>query len=260
MSDQGQPSTGFNFDAGYGAEQLNQPQQSGQQDTSLAGDFLSRVAEADREIVGKYIKDWDAGVTRRFQDLHARYQPYEELGDYASVQQAMQVYQYLQANPEQVYKTLQEHYGKAEQNKLAQEEEWADLPPAVVQRLQTIEQQGQLLQALAERVIGMDSASQEAREDAELDKYMSWLKTTYGEFDEDYVLAKMSTGMDGAQAAQQFIEKYGGGNQQTRSPFTVLSGGGSVGQQGQFDPAKASGQDVRGIVGQMLKLAAEQGQ
>src|SRR5215471_18197100 len=260
MSDQGQPTIppGYNFDAGYGAQPNNQEPQGGNQ-SGLANDFLSRVPEADREVVGRYIKDWDAGVTRRFQDYAARYQPYDDLGSYADLQQYKTVFEYLRDNPEAVYNTLAQHFSQPAAKQTASDDEWGDLPQSVVQRLQTIDQQGQLLQALAERVIGMGTQTQEANEDAELDRYMNWLKGTYGNFDEDYVLAKMSTGMDGVKAVQEFIQKYGD-NQQQRHAFTVLSGGGSVGQQGTFNPAKASGQDVRNVVGQMLKISAEQGQ
>jgi hypothetical protein len=253
MGDDGQPAIppGYDFSADFsGASQ--------QQDAGLSNDFLSRVPEADREIVGKYVRDWDAGVTRRFQDIHQQYEPYKQLGDYESLTQYKAVYEYLRNNPEQVYKTLQETFGQQQQQQAAPEDEFGDLPPQVVEKLRMMDQQGQLLQALAERVIGMNTATQEAQEDAELDKYMNWLSSRYGGFDEDYVLAKMQTGMDGAQAVQEFQQKYGGN--QSRQPFTVLSGGGAVGQQGSFNPAKASGQDVRGVVGEMLRLAQQQGQ
>jgi len=257
MSDQGQPLIPPTYDfspGGPGGANLQQPQQG---DPGLANDFLARVPEADREVVGRYVRDWDAGVTRRFQDIHARYQPYNELGQYQDLAQYKAVFEYLRDNPEAVYKTLHEHFGTPAAPERP-EDEWGDLSPAVIQRLQSMDQQGQLLQALAERVISMGSQSQEASEDAQLDQYMNWLKSSYGEFDEDYVLAKMSTGMDGAQAVQQFQQKYGGGQPQ-RQAFTVLSGGGAVGQQGTFNPAKASGQDVRNVVGEMLKLTKQEG-
>lgn len=259
MSDTGgQPiPPGYDFapSGGSGASNLQQ----GSQDSGLANDFLARVPEADREVVGRYVRDWDAGVTRRFQDISARYQPYNELGDYQTLAQAKAVFEYLRDNPDKVYQTLHEHFGQQQQaGKPSPEDEWGELPPSVVQRLQAMDQQGQLLQALAERVIGMGNQSQEAQEDAQLDQYMNWLSAQYGQFDEDYVLAKMSTGMDGAQAVQEFQQKYGGGQPQ-RQAFTVLSGGGAVGQQGTFNPAKAPGQDVRNVVGEMLKLAKEQG-
>lgn len=255
MSDQGQPLPPTYESIGGGAS--TSPQQS-QGTESAYNDFMQRIPETDREVVGRYVRDWDANVTRRFQDIHARYEPYNQLGQYTDLAQYKAVFEYLRDNPEQVYKTLHETYGQKSATPDPQDE-WGELPPSVVQRLQTMDQQGELLRVLAERVIGMGNQTQEASEDAELDKYMNWLSATYGQFDEDYVLAKMSTGMDGAQAVQEFQQKFGGGQSQ-RQAFTVLSGGGAVGQQGNFNPAKASGQDVRNVVGQMLKLANEQGQ
>lgn len=256
MSDQGTGiPAGYNFDAGFSGQDANQQPS---QDQGLANDFLSRVPEADREVVGRYIKDWDAGVTRRFQDIHREVEPYKQLGDYETLTQYKAVFEYLKNNPQAVYQTLHETFGQGQQEQPSPEEEYGDLPPAVVQKLQAMDQQGQLLQALAERVIGMNTATQEAQEDQELDKYMTWLSSQYGGFDEDYVLAKMQTGMDGVKAVQEFQQKYGGSNQ-SRQPFTVLSGGGAVGQQGSFNPAKAPGSDVRQVVGEMLRLAREQG-
>jgi hypothetical protein len=255
MSDQGQPGPGYNFEAGLPGADPNQPQSG--QDSDLSNGFLARIPEADREVVGRYVNDWNAGVTRRFQDIHQQYEPYKQLGDYETLTQYKAVYDYLKTNPEQVYKTLHETFGQQAQPETP-EDEYGDLPPQVVEKLRMMDQQGQLLQALAERVIGMNNATQEATEDAELDRYMNWLSSQYGVFDEDYVLAKMQTGMDGVKAVQEFQQKYGG--QQSRQPFTVLSGGGAVGQQGTFNPAKASGQDVRGVVGEMLRLAQKEGQ
>src|SRR5215831_2835148 len=250
MSDTGQPPPGYNFPTDDGG--ALQPTSAGGQESAY-NDFLQRIPETDREVVGRYVRDWDANVTRRFQDIHARYEPYQQLGNYQDLAQYKAVFEYLRDNPQAVYKTLHEQFGVAQQP-TAQEDEWEGLPKSVVDRLQTMDQQGELLRVLAERVIGMGNQSQEAQEDAELDKYMNWLSATYGQFDEDYVLAKMSTGMDGAQAVQEFQQKFGGGHPQ-RQAFTVLSGGGAVGQQGTFNPAKASGQDVRNVVREMLKLA-----
>jgi hypothetical protein len=257
MSDQGQPGipAGFNFDAGFSGAGQQQPP-SGGSDSGLANDFLARVPEADREVVGRYVKDWDAGVTRRFQDIYSRFEPYQQLGDYETLMQYKAVYDYLKDNPQAVYKTLHETFGQQQPTEESADE-YGELPPAVVDRLKMMDQQGQLLQALAERVIGMNNANQEAQEDADLDRYMNWLSSQYGSFDEDYVLAKMQTGMDGVKAVEEFQQKYGG--QQQRQPFTVLSGGGAVGQQGNFNPAKASSQDVKTVVSEMLRFAQEQG-
>lgn len=260
MSDMntGQPvDTGFNFDAGFGGAGNGNQGSSG--DQGLANDFLARIPEADREVVGRYVKDWDAGVTRRFQDLNARYEPYKNLGSYEDIVKAVQLFQYVQANPEQVYKDLHAHYGQQQGQQQSQEDEWGDLPQSVQDRLRKMDQHEQMLTALAERVIGMNNESQEAAEDRQLDEYLKALSTQYGDFDEDFVLAKMYSGMDGAQAVQEFQNRFGGGNQQQQR-FSVLTGSGAVGQQGTFNPAKAPGQDVRNMVGEMLKYAQQQGQ
>src|SRR5215831_7559944 len=120
MSDQGQPlPPSYDF-APSGASPQTSP--SGEQ--GLANDFLARVPEADREVVGRYVKDWDAGVTRRFQDIHARYQPYDQLGQYSDLAQYKAVFEYLRDNPQAVYKTLHEHFGQPAPEKPNPEDEW----------------------------------------------------------------------------------------------------------------------------------------
>jgi hypothetical protein len=85
-----------------------QQQQQGESDYSLASQFLDRVDPAHRAVVEPYVKQWDAGVTRRFQELHSQYQPYAQLGDIESLQQAVGIAQMLDENPWQIYGILHE--------------------------------------------------------------------------------------------------------------------------------------------------------
>src|SRR5262252_10607956 len=123
MSDQGQPlPPSYDF-APSGASP--QTPQGGEQ--GLANDFLARVPEADREVVGRYVKDWDAGVTRRFDDIYARFEPYTQLGSYQDLAQWKSVYEYLRDNPQAVYKTLHEHFGTPAPEPSSPDDMWGDL-------------------------------------------------------------------------------------------------------------------------------------
>ena len=50
------------------------------EDLSLSSPFLNEVAPDHRSIVAPYIKKWDAGVTKKFQEYSSKLKPYESLG------------------------------------------------------------------------------------------------------------------------------------------------------------------------------------
>lgn len=180
---------------------------------SIGGDFLKGVPDEHKSILEPYVKKWDAGVTRRFQDLHNQYKPYQDLGlDVEELSQAAQVYQMLQDDDQAkiIYNALHEQFGQEVADQFAQEQNQQQqngsnslqgLPPEFVQR---IDQQQQMLESLAQIILNQQSQSAEAQEDAELDNYLNLLKEEFGDYDEDYVLAKMDAGMSGEDAVKQY--------------------------------------------------------
>lgn len=230
---------------------------------SLSGDFLQNVPDDHREIVEQYVKKWDAGVTRRFQELHSQYKPYQELGDPETLQQAVEVYQLLENNPEFIYNVLAQEFGHAAAQQMTQggeqglgeeeENSFGDLPPEFVSR---IDQQQQVLEALAEFVLGQNQQVLESQEDAELDSYINNLKTEFGEFDEEYVLFKMDSGMPGAEAVQQYQSmiqaQVNAATQAANNAPPVLSGGGTVPQDSVPNMGEIPNKDVRSLVESLI--------
>ena len=84
----------------------------GQGEASLSSDFLANVPESDRAVVSRYIKDWDSGVTKKFQEIHGQYEPYKQLGDVDKLRQAVEVYDLLDNSPEIIYETLKQHFSE----------------------------------------------------------------------------------------------------------------------------------------------------
>ena len=62
-----------------GDEAVGQPtdtgEGSGEADYSISSDFLKNVPDSDRAVVSRYIKDWDAGVTKRFRKFMVNTSP-----------------------------------------------------------------------------------------------------------------------------------------------------------------------------------------
>lgn len=256
---------------GNGGSQ-GQPAQQPQGDQGLANGFLDKVDPAHRSIVEPYVKQWDAGVTRRFQDLHGQLAPYQELGDPEMLASAARLYEMIDTNPQQVYDLLAEALGQ-QQGGGAPEQQTGQpgepqvpgqegqqpqaapgLPPEVQQQLDTLQQ---VVEAVAQKTLDAEGQQQQAQEDQQLEDYFGLLKEEFGEFDDDFVAAKMLGGMDGEQAVQAYKSAIQGQvNQRSQAPQMqpILSGGGTV-PQDQQSVAKASSKDIKGLIANVLAQA-----
>lgn len=257
------------------------------QDQGLANGFLNRVDPAHRSIVEPYVKQWDAGVTRRFQEVHGQLAPYEQIGaDPETLATAYQIYQMIDNDPAQMLALLQEAVGgmpgqegfgqqqapgAPQQQPQGQgipqpggSQQLPGLPPEIQQQFDAWSQKfpvfEQVLETLAQNHLTQQQDQTQAAEDQQLDQYLGLLKQEYGEYDEDFVMAKMMAGMDGEEAVQMYQQRIQGQvNDRSRRPNvpTILGGGGSVPQEGQRI-AKASRNDVRGLVANILQAANTQ--
>src|SRR5436190_20090017 len=98
----GEPQIGA-IDPTTGVDSLAEQQQPDGPGT-LASPFLKNVNPSDRPVLERYLKDWDANVTRRFMSIHDQYRPYKDLGDLDTIQSAMAVYNLLGNDPMQIYR------------------------------------------------------------------------------------------------------------------------------------------------------------
>lgn len=235
-----------------------------EQSDGMASSFLSRIPDADRAVVEKYVKQWDAGVTRRFQELHKEYEPYKGLGELEELQKARELYGILDEDPERLYNALKEVFGEevAGQQQNQQNETNGEVPEyqgALDEFQAKFDQQTQVLEALAQYVLNQESQSKESSEDKELEDYMGLLKEEFGQFDEDYVLTKMyhgASGEDAVKAYQDFVQQITnqagsvGGNLPT---FISSSGGGGVPHTPSQKLGDASSKDIQALVVDVLR-------
>ena len=259
------PSQGLDVDTG--GDEGNDPEgddgdPNDSQDTGLAGGFLKDIPAEHQKILEPYVKKWDAGVQRRFQELHGQYRPYEELGvDVDTIQQGIQLLDYLQNDPVKLYQALRE--AGVTEEELGQEEpdyssEEFQLPAEYQQKIGRMEQ---ALASVAQWILDQQKTSQESEEDAELDQYLGYLKDEFGDFDEEFVLARMYAGATGEEAVKAWNERVQNilkqnGGQLATSP--VLGGGGSVAMEDQ-DPRKLGRKDVQGLVASVIAQTKAQG-
>lgn len=242
------------------APEIESGQESEQSDNSLSEGFLQQIPEADRDIVARYAPAWDAGVTRRFQQIHQEYEPYKQLGDPQQLQEAMYVYKMMDEQPEEVFKILQQvlndgsstpqqvQQASGLMNQLqdggageAQGQPVQGLPKEWEDRFLRNEK---ILEAIANKSVAEQQAAQAQQEDQELQQYMDGLKAEFqplaaqhGDFDEVYVVSRLAAGIDGAVAVKEYygmlqeaINRHAA--VQAGAP-AILSGGGPPPVQGQ---------------------------
>ncbi len=250
-------------DPGTGTDPQSQgpPPSSNGGYSEFAAGLLQEVPEEQRGVLEPYLRKWDAGTSRRFQELHSRYKPYEQLGDYESLQQAVEVMNAINTDPQGFMSLLQQELGAGTQpgQGLEQEPEYEgeyeELYSQFQPHFQKIDRLEQLVGSMAQLLLEQHKGTQEQTEDQELEQYLSNLKQEFGDFDEDYVLTKLYQGMSGEDAVkayqglvQQHVNKA---NQPGASLPPILSGGGSLPNDVK-NVAELPRNDVKNLVAQLL--------
>lgn len=245
--------------------------------------FLQSIEEEElRQQLEPHVKRWDAGVTRKFQELHSQLKPYQELGEYDQIAEAAQLYEILNSRPEDLYNALAQSLGynvqqgqpgtqgqAPQQQRMPQQQQpmgqngglsqqqFAQLPPEVQTQLQ---QHDQILTTLAEHYVNQQKTEQARQEDEQLDNYLNGLKDEFGDYDEQYVLAKMAAGVDGAKAVKQYqkeLEKRIAQRNSQNAPTGILGGGGQV-PQDQVNVNEIGSNDVKKLVAGLMSQAQQE--
>lgn len=224
--------------------------------------ILDNVAPEHRQEVMDQLHEWDAGVSRRFQKIHDEYAPLKELEDYgdpAGIKQAVEVYNALLENPKDTWETIGRIYGLAsEVEEDEEDEEYAELPLSVREKLAKLDEHERVLSALTQRELDAQAREEEAQEDQALEDYLQQLTEEYGEYDEDYVTGLIAAGIDGEEAVARFQEFSARFQAPIATPAPkptkrvaapqVMSGSGGVPTSGSVDVGKMSKQETQALV------------
>lgn len=254
----------------------------GSEYSPIGSGFLQRVPEEHRPIVEPYVKQWDAGVTRRFQELQSQLAPYQQFGDIEDIAAAMELVQAIDSDPWRVYGILhqslmggqppvgpqggQQVPPQGQQQQFGQQDQGLSgpdgmaLPPQVQQRF---DQMQNMLVALAQHVLGEQQTKTQAQEDAELDGWLSNLHTEFGDFDDQWVMMKVYQGQSPEDAINEFNGLVTSRAQQTvsansRVPNLLGSGGGAVNNEN-GSVKDLSRKDTKSLVASVLEKASQAG-
>ena len=221
------------------------------EDPGLASPFLNKIPAADRAVVGRYIKDWDAGVTKKFQEYSGKLKPYETLGSVEELQKYVNLANNIRNNPEMAFRLMfqgfqtqygdefeaqlprilgleegmsEEYYPNGEQENGYQPE--AD-PNEVFQQNVMTE-----LEELRQWREDFQAQQLQAEENEQLNAVLQALHRQYGEFDDDGVLVQIAKHGDPHKAVQEWkamIGRYSQNGAQRQAP-KVMGGQGGVPQ------------------------------
>lgn len=246
--------------------------QGSQEYSPIATGFLGRVPAEHRALVEPYVKQWDAGVTRQFQELHSQLNPYKELGDLEQLQAAQNLMQRLEANPWEIYGILKQsletgEYGPqptgppvatAQQPTPQEQGLPGDLPPAVVQRLDGLQQ---IVVAMAQQMLGQQQTSTQQAQDEALNNALSQAHEEFGDFDEDAVMAKYmkDPSKSIADHAGAYMESLNtllaqrqGGMPQNNLPVILGGGAGGALPGGNTDVRKLDRGQTQSLIAEVL--------
>lgn len=225
--------------------------------------FLDAIPQDLHQTVTPILQEWDRNVSNRFTKVHQEYEEWKPLKEAGvspeDVQFSLQFLNALQNNPEEVYKTLGEHYkfNQPTPNSSGQGQDGSEAPNQDQLRYEELKKQTDLVsQYLVEQHKQQQIAAENAKYDQILDKEISDLKKQYGNFDEETVLMYMANGIPGQEAVARYNKLVG-----NNSPKPIFAGGSSgIPGTGSVDVTKMSEQQRKAYAIQLAKAYSRQNQ
>lgn len=224
-------------------------------------DVLNYVPEDKRNEVIPKLQEWD----NNFQQVQSTVAPWKDFInsgiDPETAEFSVNVLSTLESNPRAVYDALGAHLGISSQEAKELVEDQGLLEeeleePKEDPRIAKLEKQ---TEAMAQILLARKNEEMAAEQDAALDQEMKALRNKLGDFDEEYVLAKMYAGMDPEDAAKSYFE-FEEQLRSRRPPAPkILSGGSGNIPQASIDPTKLDSKGTKDLVVQMLAAAKAQG-
>jgi hypothetical protein len=247
------------------------------QETSYADTFLKDIPDNDRPIVEKYVKDWDAGVTKRFQEVHSEYADYKPFKEQGYTQEdlggALALAQALEENPQGTLQLIAEHYGitlgeaaqaVADATNEQGQQQPVGAPPSTGNdaffndpRFQQVQQ---IAETAAQILLSQKEQEEQAATDAKLDQTIKELHDKHGDFDEKWVLPMAYQMGDFEAAVTAYKEMVNNILTQNNRPAPVVLGSGGGLPATGIDPTKLDSKGTKELVAGILEKAnAERG-
>lgn len=234
--------------------------------------LLEKLPGALHPMVTPELKSWDQKFQEQLQQVHSQYEPYKPLIENQvpaeSLQQAWQMFNLMNENPQLVFDQMKEYYGfgqdgqgPQEQQPNNPEENGFDFnnPEADITQHPKFQELAQNQQMLAQFLVEQQQQEATKQAEAQLDQEISTVKEKYPHLDELQLLQVATGGnMSITQAAEQLNAMREQWLTESRRPAPqVFSGGSTVPAQQQPDPTKMSSKQTRETVAAILQAQAE---
>lgn len=258
-------------------------------DYGLSESFLNQIPEEHRGIVGKYVKNWDGTVTKKFQDIHEQYKPYKELGELEELQRAAKFANEFRQNGEgmfgkmlkgffetygdQAYARLNELMGIQTQQEAGEmayndDGEWEDFAngeeepdPRDIQLANMAEKLEQFEQWQAEQ----QEKAEMAEASSVLDNLVSQIHTARNDIPEEFILDGFAAMKNPQQIVESWDSWFGGRQTNGQQPVSTsrplppnVGGQGGVPSAGQVDVKSLDKQGRMALAEQWLANAQGQ--
>ncbi len=194
MGDEGE-GTGIDFGGGDAGNTEGDP---GPQLSSQGQQFLGSIPEDHREVVSKYLPQWDAGFQKYAGGVNNQLKQYSELGEFDNIKQAVEFQNQFLNDPRSIVDWL---FNNRENIESLKEWSWnhsapdpkdqAETPPWMEHLAPVNEKVGQMEKVLALIAENMQSERQSVAEkeaDAALERDLQLATQKHGNFDVSTVL------------------------------------------------------------------------
>lgn len=233
--------------------------------------FLDVLPTDLHGTVKPVLKEWDKNVNNQFQKIHSQYADWKTFQDEGvsadELRQGYALLQQINEDPKRVWDAIAEHYGFEVANAVVAAAEQGSTELGATEEDfgsgfedPRFEQLNKTVETMAELLIQENQNRENAQADAEFQTYFDELKAKHGQFDEEYVLNLITTGMDGDDAVaryQSVIDAALTARNIPKAPVVVGNGSSAL-PSGGLDVTKLDSKNTKSLVADMLRQAAEE--
>lgn len=264
------------------AGDIGQPTDTGAQESQTESinpnwqPLLEKLPSEFAPLVTPQLKEWDAKFQQQLQQVHSQYEPYKQFAEQQvpaeQLEQAYNLFNLINTNPELVFQQMQEFYGFGGQGQedpnnpgqqAADPEGEFDFnsPDVDIMKHPKVKELFENQQALAQHFVQTQEQERLAQAEKEIEAELTPIKEQYPHIDE-LMLFEVATGgrMSLTQAAEQIHAQYEAMLAQSRQPAPrVFSANGGLPAAQQPDPRKLNSTGTQDLVAQILAQSQSEG-
>lgn len=264
------------------AGDIGQPTDTGAQESQTESinpnwqPLLEKLPSEFAPLVTPQLKEWDAKFQQQLQQVHSQYEPYKQFAEQQvpaeQLEQAYNLFNLINTNPELVFQQMQEFYGFGGQGQedpnnpgqqAADPEGEFDFnsPDVDIMQHPKVKELFENQQALAQHFVQTQEQERLAQAEKEIEAELTPIKEKYPHIDE-LMLFEVATGgrMSLTQAAEQIHAQYEAMLAQSRQPAPrVFSANGGLPAAQQPDPRKLNSTGTQDLVAQILAQSQSEG-